>query len=583
MPGPASAPPDDGAAPAADLSATQVVSAADSTASEGAGATFTLEFAPATPPPTAAPAWDRGSSFVLGVNPELATDVDTLRRARLRAAVLFLILTRCAYMAWRVGTGSYQSLPLQAGLICVLVGALGLLWSRTPLSDLGVRVVEFTVFGLTAVYLAVRQYQLILGWLHTGDEASMMLVEKSTVNRTCLLMFGYCMLMPNTWRTAAKVVLALLLAPAATAVAAAWRHPESYRVAMLTMSSGRISEDLITLALAGGFAVFGTHALNTLRTDVFQARSLNQYRLKRSLGSGGMGDVFLAEHRLLRRPCALKLIRPAAAADPVSLSRFEREVHATARLSHPNIVEVYDYGRDEGGTFFYVMEYLPGLSLDELVKRHGPMPPARVIHLLGQVCSALAEAHSAGMVHRDVKPANVFAAFRGGRHDVVKLLDFGLVMASPRLDPRPESPPPGPAGVALSDAGTVRGTPLYMAPEQITAAPTLDHRCDLYAVGAVAYLLLTGRPPFTGDDRLKVMAAKLRDPSPPPSAIRPGIPDDLERVVLRCLERSPTDRYADARSLGQALDACADAGNWGVTDAVSWWAEKEPAATAPPD
>ena len=226
-----------------------------------------------------------------------------------------------------------------------------------------------------------------------------------------------------------------------------------------------------------------------------------------------MGEVYLAEHRLLKRPCALKVIRPERAGDPRSLERFEHEVRATARLSDPNIVEVYDYGRTEDGTFFYVMEYLHGLSLDELVARHGPMPPGRVIYLLRQACEALAEAHAAGLIHRDLKPANLFAARRGRRYDFVKLLDFGLVEA---VAARHE--------VGPSRERTVCGTPQYMAPEQITGDRAVDGRCDLYALGGVAYTLLTGRPPFEGETATQVMNAHVRDPVVPPSRHRPDIP-----------------------------------------------------------
>src|SRR5262249_55129696 len=190
-------------------------------------------------------------------------------------------------------------------------------------------------------------------------------------------------------------------------------------------------------------------------------------------------------HRLLKRPCALKLIRPDSVADPRSVLRFEREVRLTARLSHPNTVEIYDYGRTEDGTYYYVMEYLPGLNLTELVQRHGPLPPGRVVYLLRQVCGSLREAHAAGLIHRDIKPSNIFASRRGGVDDVAKLLDFGLVLPLAQLDATP-----------LSGEGRVLGTPLFLSPEQAKGDGELDGRSDLYALGAVAYYLLTGHPPF---------------------------------------------------------------------------------------
>ena len=264
-----------------------------------------------------------------------------------------------------------------------------------------------------------------------------------------------------------------------------------------------------------------------------------------------MGVVYLAEHQLLKRPCALKLIAPDRAGDPKALARFEREVRTTARLSHPNTVEIYDYGRTEDGTFYYVMELLSGLSLADLVERHGPLPPGRAIFLLRQACGALAEAHAAGLVHRDLKPANIFAARRGNLHDFVKLLDFGLVL-----------PPPDPSTAEPSREGHIAGSPLYMAPEQATGAARPDARADLYGLGAVAYYLLTGRAPFAGPTAMAVMIAVARDPVEPPSRHRPGLPPDLERVVLRCLAKSPADRYPDADALDRDLAACAAAAEW---------------------
>src|SRR5262249_18579265 len=206
---------------------------------------------------------------------------------------------------------------------------------------------------------------------------------------------------------------------------------------------------MILLILAVGSA-FGAWAISRLRRHVAEARHLGQYRLRQQIGAGAMGEVYLAEHQLLKRPCALKLIRADRVGDPRALARFEREVRLTATLSHPNTVEIHDYGRTSDGTYYYVMEYLPGLSLEELVERHGPMPPGRVVFLLRQLCQALREVHAVGLIHRDIKPSNIIAARRGGRDDVAKLLDFGLV--------RPAEAP----AADLSAEGQIFGTPLFM-------------------------------------------------------------------------------------------------------------------------
>ena len=259
-----------------------------------------------------------------------------------------------------------------------------------------------------------------------------------------------------------------------------------------------------------------------------------------------MGEVDLAEHVLLKRPCAVKLIRAVCAASAAALERFEREVQLTAALSHPNIVDIYDYGRAEDGTYYYVMEYLNGLTLAELVERHGELPPGRVVYLLRQVCEALREAHAADLIHRDLKPSNIFAARRGQTGDVAKLLDFGLVL-----------PRAGSSGAHLSGEGQILGTPLYMSPEQATGGRELDGRSDLYSLGAVAYFLLTGRPPFDREDGIAALIAHARDPVVPPSRFRarraqgsgerrPPLPGQgPRRAVLGC--RSPRARLKRVR------------------------------------
>jgi serine/threonine-protein kinase len=370
------------------------------------------------------------------------------------------------------------------------------------------------------------------------------------------------------------VVTLLALLPYATLGVLRLHHPE-----VLTWLHQLPSRSWITPYLFSGFdatfllmlaagSTYGTYRINRLRRQIIAARRLGQYQLGSRIGAGGMGEVYLAEHQFLKRPCAIKLVHPDHQADPRVLERFEREVRLTATLSHWNTVEIYDYGRGEDGTYYYVMEYLPGLSLAELVKRYGPLPPERVVYLLRQVCMALREAHAAGLVHRDIKPSNIIAARRGGLDDVAKLLDFGLVL--PRmLD----------SGGHLTAQGQVVGTPTFMAPEQSRGGRDVDARSDLYSLGAVAYALLTGRPPFDDDDPFEVMMAHARDPVVPPSRHCADIPEDLERVVLRCLAKDPADRFPDAESLEQALAECACADRWDAKRAAQWWLQAgQPAA-----
>jgi serine/threonine-protein kinase len=492
-------------------------------------------------------------------------------RVRLRELAMIYILILVGSILWRRAILGQEALPLSrvdVWVVAVLVGLIALLWSRWPVPLAWLKALELGTVGLLAGRVAFVQYRLMLEFSLRDDKMLAQLTFKNVVLLTAVLILTYGLYVPKSWRRAALVVGPVALLPFATLGVLALRYP----VAMAWLWQGWSKsptprallytfDGLILVILAVG-ATFGAHTMSRLRREVAEARQLGQYRLGRRLGAGGMGEVYLAEHLLLKRPCAVKLIRPGCADDRRALERFEREVRLTATLSHPNTVEVYDYGRAEDGTYYYVMEYLKGLSLAELVERHGPLPPARAVYLLRQVCGALREAHAAGLIHRDIKPSNIFAARRGGMGDVAKLLDFGLVLPAAR------------SGAAhLSGEGQILGTPLYMAPEQATGRRELDERGDLYALGAVAYFLLTGRPPFEGEDGLGLLIAHARDPVVPPSRVRPGIPEDLERVVLRCLAKDPAGRFPDAEGLEQALATCACAGDWDQDRAARWWRE----------
>ncbi len=517
-------------------------------------------------------------SFVISASRPPTEVNETLRRERLRAAAGFFLVIFFAALIGRSFTTEGLPWIVHAVVLGGVGGAFLLLTRPVELSPFGVKTVECVTFGLAAAFLAFRQYQTMNHWAVLGDESEMISTAKTTLIGTMLLVFAYCMLIPNTWRYAALMVLAFVSVPVLTEVVVYTSRDAAFKsfVQFAYAKPGRLWSDAGLMVIGAGLSVYGTYVINALRAEAHEARQLNQYKLSRKLGRGGMGEVYLAEHQLLKRPCALKLLRADSASDPVSLSRFEREVRATAMLSHPNTVEIYDYGRTEAGEFFYVMEFLRGKSLDDIIKKHGPMPPGRVVFLLRQVCGALSEAHAAGLIHRDVKPANIFACYRGGRHDVAKLLDFGLVKED-------HSAPPliGDNSAAVSRVGMVHGTPLYMAPEQVVADADLDQRCDLYAMGAVAYMLLTGRPPFVGTDRTTVMTAQVRDPVVPPHERRAEIPEDLEAIVMRCLSKSREDRYPDATALSEALSACASAVEWNHEAAATWWDEVDRRGATP--
>jgi hypothetical protein len=308
-----------------------------------------------------------------------------------------------------------------------------------------------------------------------------------------------------------------------------------------------------------------------LRSAVARAERLGQYTIERLVGEGGMGAVYLARHARLRRPTALKLLLPERTG-PENIARFEREVQLTSQLTHPNSVAVYDYGRTPDGVFYYAMEYVDGLSLAELVERDGPQPPGRVIHILAQAADALNEAHAVGLIHRDVKPANILLCNRAGSRDVVKLLDFGLVK-----DIRPNADP------SLTQTDTVAGTPLYLAPETITDPASVDHRVDLYALGAVGYCLLTGAPPFQGRSTVEVCGHHLHStPTAPSQKLGIRLPGTLEALILRCLAKSRDDRPESARELQRLLRECATFAPWTDTDAAACWERWSKSSKAQP-
>jgi len=305
-------------------------------------------------------------------------------------------------------------------------------------------------------------------------------------------------------------------------------------------------------------ATLTSHVIYGLREQVREARRLGQYTLEQKLGEGGMGTVYRARHAMLRRPTAIKLLPPEKAGQ-AALERFEREVQLTARLSHPNTVAVFDYGRTPDGVFYYAMEYLDGVNLDALVRADGPQPPGRVVHVMAQVASALVEAHGVGLIHRDVKPENIILCERGGAPDVAKVVDFGLVRDLER-------------GAAASRTDVVQGTPLYLSPEAITAPDSVDGRGDLYALGAVGYFLLTGQHVFSGATLVEVCSHHLHTrPVPPSERLGRELPGPLEALVLACLEKDPARRPASALELRGRLVGLAAVHPWSEDEARAWW------------
>jgi serine/threonine-protein kinase len=294
---------------------------------------------------------------------------------------------------------------------------------------------------------------------------------------------------------------------------------------------------------------------------------LDRYTLEEKIGEGAMGEVFRAHHELMGKPMAIKILRSISSKG--AAQRFEREAQLTARLTHPNAISVFDYGRTRDGRSYYAMELLEGLTLDQLVARCGPLPAGRVIHLLLQACGALQEAHALGLVHRDIKPANMFVCSRASWYDVVKVLDFGLACELNRgMDCTHDHP----------DA--IVGTPLYLSPEGVSMPSNVDARADIYALGAVAYFLLCGSPPFSAGSLWALCHHHVYS-TPAPLSERRAEPlaPDLENIVLRCLAKDREQRPQTVLALAELLRNCRDAGTWGDAEATRFW--RFPAALPP--
>ncbi len=326
-----------------------------------------------------------------------------------------------------------------------------------------------------------------------------------------------------------------------------------------------------------GMAWVAARVVYRLGAEVRRARELGSYRLVEQLGVGGMGEVWRAEHRLLARPAAVKLIRSDALGAPhveqrrVHLQRFEREAQATASMRCPHTVELYDFGVAEDGTFYYVMELLDGFDFDTLVRQFGPLPAERVVHLLRQACHSLGEAHASGLIHRDIKPANIYTCRYGRETDWVKVLDFGMVKRSAE---------PAERDAKLTAENVVGGTPAYMAPEQVVGE-SVDGRADLYALGCVGYWLVTGDHIFTGRSPMETMLQHVHaTPVPPSQRSELAIPPALEETIMACLAKDRADRPQTADALTALLAAVPLARPWTVERAAAWWDAHRPRTPA---
>ncbi len=499
-----------------------------------------------------------GVQLVRGAAPDEEREFDRLLTRRFsRACIVFLVayaghLLRDIILSSRGGV-EYQQWVLAFGVIMQGVLFQAIRGKSIP-SRSRLRFAQASTVFLAWAILGFTEFDYLR---YEVQKPEIRELEWSTnfqfivANTAFLPWFGliaaFPVLVPMSWQRALLFGLGTMLIPMLVTVIAVYTIESLSWDRTIYMHIQYLVWGIIGTCIA----TYGAAQAGALRKEAFEARQFGQYLLRRPLGHGGMGEVYLAEHRLLKRPSVIKVIRPDRSTDANMLARFEREVKILATLTHWNTVEVYDYGHTPDGTFYFVMEYLPGSNLSELVKSCGPLPPGRAVFLIAQVCRGLREAHAGGLIHRDIKPSNIMATERGGLNDVAKLLDFGLVFDPGRLTESGK----------LTHETAILGTPHYMSPEQ-ARGETVDGRSDIYALGVTLYFLLVGRPPFNSKAVVEVLAAHLSTPPQSLRELNADIPADLDAVVLKCLAKLPVDRFQSVRELELALLACGCANEW---------------------
>ncbi|HEU5075363.1 MAG TPA: serine/threonine-protein kinase [Polyangiaceae bacterium] len=427
------------------------------------------------------------------------------------------------------------------------LGLMAATWFVVSRFRLGARMLPFAdVLPMLAVSITLGVIAVI-GWELEPQRYGVIVAG-------CLVALARVFVVPSTWQRTLLVSILLVLGPALGVLSRAYIPMPG----VAASAQGPLAASLLWGTLSSVLAAMGSKVIFGLRREIREARELGQYTLGAKLGEGGMGQVFLARHRLLRRPTAIKIL-PQEKAGAQAISRFEREVQLTARLTHPNTVSIFDYGRSVDGEFYYAMEYLDGVDLATLVQQHGAQPLGRVVHILRQVASALGEAHRYGLIHRDIKPANIILTEHGGEPDFVKVVDFGLVKDLG-------------SDVQVTLAGGVSGTPAYLAPECLTDPNVVDARADLYALGATAYFLITGGDVFHGRTVVDVLSHHIHsEPEPPTSRLGQPIDPRFETLVLECLEKDPAKRPQAALLIRDRLNALLPHDSWSERRAAEWW------------
>lgn len=493
---------------------------------------------------------------------------DLLREASLRlsimsllGAVLWIVGTALEHLAFRLTHGGTAApYPVETHVIAGMSALISLLlFYYTRRKD---RDPAFVLnLGLAYLVLTAMALGVLSHWSSSPDSTQTV----PTISWIGAVVLMFAAIVPNSpARIAIAGLIAVSMNPLGMLIARSrgtWHFEPASSALLMHLP------DYILVGVAAIIA----HVVTSLGHQVAKAREMGSYRLGELLGRGGMGEVYAATHLLLARPAAIKLIRPEVlgAADDEStqlvVRRFRREAEVAASLRSPHTVELYDFGVTEDQTFYFVMEMLEGMNLESLVEQTGPLPAARVIHIVRQVCSSLEEAHVRGLVHRDIKPANIHIGRLGLEYDFVKVLDFGLVK---RFKGRRDEL------TKATDVGQTPGTPAYMAPE-MTLGEAVDGRADLYALGCVAYYLLTGGPVFHAVTGFELIAKHMRDvPEPLSGRTLHPVPKALETIVLTCLAKKPADRVQSASELARAV-AAVEGDVWDQNSATLWWKEHD--------
>ena len=433
-----------------------------------------------------------------------------------------------------------------------------------------------TGFGL-AMYLACASEKLP-GWVVTLMETATPILAAALVSLGAIpcggalspLTLGVTMIavtrgvLPSPWqRTLPAAMGAALMFPLVMLIASRFVPFVAEQLADPVVRWTFLQASVF-LCLGGVVAAGGSHLLWSAKEQIYQARRLGQYRLVARIGSGGMGEVWMARQMPLNRRVALKILKESTLKDPAALRRFKREAEAASSLQHAHTIKVFDFGASDDGVFFIAMELLDGMDLEAIVERVGPMPAARVVHLARQICDSLTEAHARGIIHCDLKPANLFVTRVGDDYDYAKVLDFGLA----RLN----------ATDSHATVDSMRGTPAFMPPE-IVKGETPSPASDIYSMGAVLYWMITGSPVFRGNFHEAVVAHVEREPEKPSDRLNDYVPPDLEAIILKCLAKTTEERYPSAKELGEALAKCEVAGKWDGASARASWKELRPSVT----